>query len=310
MWVHELKGSGDLDPLERVSHRFVSGIDDEAIGYAAESLRLLRAEIGRRTERLRALPRELCPDKRVTREIAAGGPEAVADRVRRSTRRRTCSATREYGKAAAEDAEFIIKIGPAFGDRADPGHAAAGQGSAADRGVRQRRPAVLPEGHGPGRERHDPRHRRRTRTGSGPRRSGRRSTPGIGYLVGAAAGPQVVRTYYLDMPAAERVAKRARPLREAAGHAVRRRARPGRRRRARRPGRRRRGVRRRHRPAVGRGRRPARRSGSPTGGTARPARHCRPTRAASACASVSVRHGGRTAKGARLADVQAAAGKP
>ena len=28
MWVHELKGSGDLDPLERVSHRFVSGVDD------------------------------------------------------------------------------------------------------------------------------------------------------------------------------------------------------------------------------------------------------------------------------------------
>ena len=45
MWVHELKGSGDLDPLERVSHRFVSGVDDESIGYAAESLRLLRAEI-------------------------------------------------------------------------------------------------------------------------------------------------------------------------------------------------------------------------------------------------------------------------
>ena len=39
MWVHELKGSGDLDPLERVAHRFVSGVDDESIGYAAESPR-------------------------------------------------------------------------------------------------------------------------------------------------------------------------------------------------------------------------------------------------------------------------------
>ncbi len=28
LWLHELKGSGDLDPLEQVSHRFVSGIDD------------------------------------------------------------------------------------------------------------------------------------------------------------------------------------------------------------------------------------------------------------------------------------------
>jgi DNA segregation ATPase FtsK/SpoIIIE, S-DNA-T family len=41
-WIHELKGSGDLDPLERVSHRFVSGVDDASIAYAAESLRLLR----------------------------------------------------------------------------------------------------------------------------------------------------------------------------------------------------------------------------------------------------------------------------
>jgi S-DNA-T family DNA segregation ATPase FtsK/SpoIIIE len=71
MWVHELKGSGDLDPLERVAHRFVSGVDDESIAYAAESLRLLRAEIMRRTERLKGLDRAVCPDKRVTREIGA-----------------------------------------------------------------------------------------------------------------------------------------------------------------------------------------------------------------------------------------------
>jgi S-DNA-T family DNA segregation ATPase FtsK/SpoIIIE len=38
-----------LDP--RVAHRFVSGIQDEAIGYAAESLRLLRREVEKRTER-------------------------------------------------------------------------------------------------------------------------------------------------------------------------------------------------------------------------------------------------------------------
>jgi DNA segregation ATPase FtsK/SpoIIIE, S-DNA-T family len=71
--VHELKGSGDLDPLERVARRFVSGVDDESIGYAAKSLRLLRAEGMRLTERLKALDRALCPDKRVTRQIAANG---------------------------------------------------------------------------------------------------------------------------------------------------------------------------------------------------------------------------------------------
>ena len=52
---------------------------------------------------------------------------------------------------------------------------------------------------------------------------------GLGYLLGAGPAPQVVRTFYLDMHAAERIAIRARALREAAGtltgHAARRRRR-------------------------------------------------------------------------------------
>jgi len=40
---------------------------------------------------------------------------------------------------------------------------------------------------------------------------------GIGYLVGEGADAQIVRTVYLDAPNAERIALRARALREAAG---------------------------------------------------------------------------------------------
>ena len=40
---------------------------------------------------------------------------------------------------------------------------------------------------------------------------------GLGYQVGAAAHPLVVRTFYVNLPDTERVAKRARALREAAG---------------------------------------------------------------------------------------------
>lgn len=79
---------------------------------------------------------------------------------------------------------------------------------------------------------------------------------GIGYLLGAGPGPQVVRTFYLDVNATERIAIRARALRESAGtltgHATGELAEP------------RdvladlaRGVRRRPRAAMGRGRRPA-----------------------------------------------------
>jgi S-DNA-T family DNA segregation ATPase FtsK/SpoIIIE len=40
---------------------------------------------------------------------------------------------------------------------------------------------------------------------------------GLGYQIGAASQPLIVRTYYLDQPAAEKIGKRARALREHAG---------------------------------------------------------------------------------------------
>ena len=216
LWIHELKGSGDLDPLEQVSHRFVSGIDDASIAYAAESLKLLKAEIERRTERLRKLPREACPDKRVTREIGTKRglklwPVAcVIDECQ------NLFSHEKYGKQAGEDAVFIIKIGPAFGVMLDlatqrPDAKSLPTGVSSNVGLRfclkvmdqTANDMVL---------------------GTSAYKNGIRATTfrpevdaGIGYLVGASSQPQVVRTYYLDLPATERVAKRARALREAAG---------------------------------------------------------------------------------------------
>jgi S-DNA-T family DNA segregation ATPase FtsK/SpoIIIE len=215
-WTHELKGSGDLDPMECISHRFVSGIDDASIAYAAESLKLLKAEVMRRTERLKALPRELCPDKRVTREIAAKRGlklwpiECTIDECQ------NLFAHPKYGKQAAEDAVWLIKIAPAFGvylilatQRPDAKSLPMGVSS----NVSQRfclkvmdqiaNDMVL---------------------GTSAYKQGIRSTTfraeidaGLGYQVGAAAQALVVRTFYLNLPDTERVAKRARALREAAG---------------------------------------------------------------------------------------------
>src|SRR6266516_516961 len=113
--VHELKGSGDLDGLEQVAHRFVSGIDDDSIAYAADSLTLLRSEVVRRTGALKKLPRDLCPDKRVTRQIAERrslGLHPVACVIDEA---QNLFAHPVYGAQAAADAKFIIRIGRAFG---------------------------------------------------------------------------------------------------------------------------------------------------------------------------------------------------
>jgi S-DNA-T family DNA segregation ATPase FtsK/SpoIIIE len=216
MWTHELKGSGDLDPLERVSHRFVSGVDDESIGYAAESLRLLRAEIMRRTERLKALDRAVCPDKRVTREIGAKRSLKLWPLACVIDEAQNLFAHPEHGKAAGLDAEFIIKIGPAFGvflviatQRPDKASLPTGvSGNVSTRFCLKVTGQVEND----------------MVLGTSAYKNGLRSTTfrpgidaGIGYLVGAGPSPQVVRTFYLNMADAERVAARARALREAAG---------------------------------------------------------------------------------------------
>jgi len=216
MWVHELKGSGDLDPLEKVAHRFVSGVDAPSIAYAAESLQLLRVEVMRRTERLKALPRELCPDKRVTRQIAAKRSLKLWPLVCVIDEAQNLFADTEHGKAAGLDAEFIIKIGPAFGvvliiatQRPDKASLPTGvSGNVSTRFCLK----VM------GQIEND------MILGTSAYKNGIRATTfrpdldaGIGYLLGAGPGPQVVRTFYLDMHAAERVAVRARALREAAG---------------------------------------------------------------------------------------------
>lgn len=113
LWIQELKGTGDLDALEAVAHRFVSGIDDDSIAYAAESLRLLRAEIGRRSPRIKGLPPDLCPEKRVTREIARRKALRLRPLVCIVDEAQNLFASERHGKQAAEDAEFVIKVGPA-----------------------------------------------------------------------------------------------------------------------------------------------------------------------------------------------------
>jgi S-DNA-T family DNA segregation ATPase FtsK/SpoIIIE len=216
LWVHELKGSGDLDPLEQVAHRFVSGVDDASIGYAAESLRLLRAEVGKRAERLRALDRTVCPDKRVTRQIAAQRSLRLSPVVCIIDEAQNLFGHPQHGKAAGADAEFVIKLGPAFGvvlviatQRPDKTSLPTGiSGNVSQRFCLKVMGQVEVD----------------MVLGTSAYKNGLRPTSlrpeidaGIGYQVGAGPAPQVIKTFYLDMAAAERAATRARALRQAVG---------------------------------------------------------------------------------------------
>jgi S-DNA-T family DNA segregation ATPase FtsK/SpoIIIE len=216
MWVHELKGTGDLDWFEQVSHRFVSGIHDEAIAYAAESLKLLRAEIGRRTTRLKELDRAVCPDKKVTRQVASKRSLKLWPLMCAIDECQNLFGHPKYGKQAADDAVFIIKIGRALGvflilatQRPDKDSLPTGvSGNVSTRFCLKVAGQIEND----------------MILGTSAYKNGARATmfrpkvdAGLGYLKGEESMPQVVRTYYLNTSDAERVAKRARALREAAG---------------------------------------------------------------------------------------------
>src|SRR5262249_1116264 len=122
----------------------------------------------------------------------------------------------QHGKAAGADAEFVIKLGPAFGvvlviatQRPDQKSLPTGvSGNVSCRFCLK----VM------GQVEND------MILGTSAYKNGIRATTfrpeidaGIGYLLGAGPAPQVVRTFYLDMAATERAATQARGLRQAAG---------------------------------------------------------------------------------------------
>ena len=179
---------------------------------------MLRAEIEKRAPTAQgAGPGELCPDKKVTRRDRqrSRSLQPVADR-RVIDEVQNLFAHPKYGKQAGEDAVFIIKIGPAFGvflilatQRPDKESLPTGvTGNVSTRFCLK----VM------GQIEND------MILGTSAYKNGIRATTfrpeidaGLGYLSRRESAPQVVRTYYLNMPATERVAKRARQLREAAG---------------------------------------------------------------------------------------------
>lgn len=215
MMIHELKGTGDLDSFEQLCTRFVSGIDDASIAYAAESLAKLRAECERRGPLIKGLPTAICPEKRVTRQVADKYAKlrpviAFVDECQNLFKHP------KYGKQAAEDAEFIIKIGPAMGivlvvatQRPDKDSISTGiSGNVSIRfcfyvAGQVENDMIL---------------------GTSAYKNGLRATmfrpeidAGLGYLKGATPTPKVVKTHYMDIPAQESVVARARVLRERAG---------------------------------------------------------------------------------------------
>lgn len=215
LWVHEMAGKGDLEALARVSHRYVSGLDDESVAYAAESLAKLRKELDRRSTALKKLPKEMRPHGKVTREMARNRGLHLYPIVAIFDEVQNVFTHPEHGKQAADDAGYVIRLGRAYGVMLELGTQrptsdmipAAVSGNVSSRfclKVPSYRETDLVLGTGS------------SNLGYKAEVFRAKTDAGMGWMK-AEGEPQIVRTYYLDLPATERIIARAHAVRVKAG---------------------------------------------------------------------------------------------
>ncbi|MEV5711259.1 FtsK/SpoIIIE domain-containing protein [Actinoallomurus sp. NPDC052274] len=115
-WIYELKGSGDLEGLRRICHRYVSGDDDEHCEAALDGLKALEKELKRRKAVIADLPVEDVPNGRKTyphlakrRHLRLHPLLAIFDEAH------TLFEHEEYGKEAGEIAARLIRKARAYG---------------------------------------------------------------------------------------------------------------------------------------------------------------------------------------------------
>lgn len=215
LYVFDLKGGADWLPLRHVAHALRIGDDPEDIAYLLAALRALRTEMQRRYKLLRCLPLERCPESKVTDELASDksldlGPILVAlDECGLAFGHSV------HGKEITEICEDLGKRGPAAGiilmpatQRIDASSVPTGISSNA-----VLRFALKVMDH----TAND------MILGSGMYKAGIRATmfnrsdKGIAMLVGEGDDPVILRAAFIDAPAAEKIALRARAARHAAG---------------------------------------------------------------------------------------------
>lgn len=221
-WVFELKGTGDLAFSEQYATKYASGFDDESIKAAFDALGDALKECQRRAKVIKGLPRDLCPENKVTSLLADRKDLGLHPLVLAIDECQNLFTHEEYGKEAGQRAETIIKLGRALGiylvlATQRPDGKSMPTGVSANVGTRACLRVM-------GQIEND------MILGTSAYKNGIRATmftkrdKGVYYLVGATDEPVIVKGAKIDAPQADAIAARARALRIArgtlAGHAA------------------------------------------------------------------------------------------
>ena len=111
----DLKGTGDLSPLEPVAHAYRAGEEDEDIDYIVADLRALKEELRRRAKVIRTLPKDLCPENKVTPELASNKSLRLHPIVVGADECQVLFEHPEHGDEIEAICTDLVKRGPALG---------------------------------------------------------------------------------------------------------------------------------------------------------------------------------------------------
>lgn len=217
--VFELKGTGDLRPVEGCSHRYASGADDDTIAACAESVRYLaEVELVKRAKTISdiaARDRARCPENKVTPELSRDKRLGLHPVVLAIDECQEGFKHTEYGKQLALWCERLIKRGPALGimlvlATQKPDKDSLPTSITSNVALRfcllvmdqMTNDMIL------GTSSYQRGIRATTLT---------RADKGCGYLLGDDPAPQLTRTYYFQGERADAIGVRARAVRLAAG---------------------------------------------------------------------------------------------
>ncbi|MFI7347228.1 cell division protein FtsK [Streptomyces sp. NPDC049936] len=214
--TYDMKGTGDLDPVgEKVSHRHGVGEEDETIQYALADFRALREELRRRTKVIRSLPRDICPESKVTSQLADKRSLGLHPIVIGVDECQVLFEHSEHGKEFEEIATDLVKRGPATGivlllATQRPDAKSLPTGISANASTRFCLKVM-------GQTEND------MVLGTSSYKRGVRATmfawgdKGLHYFVGEGSDARIVYSTFVDAPGAEAIAARARDVREQAG---------------------------------------------------------------------------------------------
>ncbi|MFG3214874.1 cell division protein FtsK [Streptomyces tendae] len=214
--TYDMKGTGDLDPVgEKVSHRHGVGEEDETISYALADFRALREELRRRTKVIRSLPRDICPESKVTSQLADKRSLGLHPIVIGVDECQVLFEHSEHGKEFEEIATDLVKRGPATGivlllATQRPDAKSLPTGISANASTRFCLKVM-------GQTEND------MVLGTSSYKRGVRATmfawgdKGLHYFVGEGSDARIVYSTFVDAPGAEAIAARARTIREQAG---------------------------------------------------------------------------------------------